>query len=332
MQGRSIARLAARQFFAHPLRVAQDGVEAGMDAQIGNPMKGIALVLLAVMFFALGDVVTKHLTMLYAVPLVMALRYLVNLTLLVIALAPRHGWSLLRPQRTGLVIARALCLAAGSLTGGLSLRYMPVAETIAIFYLAPFIVMLLAVKFLGEKVTLAGWIGALVAFAGVVLIVRPGGGLNPLGVTFALINAVFAAFYHLLSRVLARTETTAALQIYTAGIGLMVFAVLVLIGGTGPMPGSSDLWLTLALGGLATLGHFLLTASYREAPASLLAPVNYMHLVWAGILGWLVFRHVSDGLSLLGMVMVAGAGVAVALRAHVSRRAANRLLPQPEPH
>lgn len=300
-------------------------------SEIGNPMKGVVLVLLAVMFFALGDVVTKHLTMLYAVPLIMALRYLVNLTLLLATLAPRYGWAVLRTNRTGLVVVRALCLAAGSLTGGLSLRYMPVAETIAIFYLAPFLVMLLAVRFLGEKVTRAGWIGAAVAFAGVVLIVRPGAGLNPLGVSLALINAVFAALYHLLSRVLARTESTVALQVYTATLGLLVFCVMVIILGTGPLPSSGDLWLTLGLGVLSTLGHYLLTASYREAPASLLAPVNYMHLVWAGLLGWLVFQHVSDALSILGMAMVAGAGVAVALQAHLSRRAASRSLLPPEP-
>ena len=300
-------------------------------SEIGNPMKGVVLVLLAVMFFALGDVVTKHLTMLYAVPLIMALRYLVNLMLVLATLAPRYGWAVLRTNRTGLVVVRALCLAAGSLTGGLSLRYMPVAETIAIFYLAPFLVMLLAVRFLGEKVTRSGWIGAAVAFAGVVLIVRPGAGLNPLGVSLALINAVFAALYHLLSRVLARTESTVAQQVYTATLGLLVFCVMVIILGTGPLPSSGDLWLTMGLGVLSTLGHYLLTASYREAPASLLAPVNYMHLVWAGILGWLVFRHVSDGLSILGMAMVAGAGVAVALQAHLSRRAASRSLLPPEP-
>ena len=72
---------------------------------------------------------------------------------------------------------------------------------------------------------------------------------------------------------------------------------------------------------LATAGHFLFTAAYREAPASLLAPVNYLHLVWAGILGWLVFGHMPDGMTLFGMALVAGAGVAVALRAQFARTA-----------
>ena len=69
----------------------------------------------------------------------------------------------------------------------------------------------------------------------------------------------------------------------------------------------------LLLGALATLGHFLFTAAYREAPASLLAPVGYLHLVWAGGLGLLIFGHVPDGWGLAGMALVCASGVAVAL-------------------
>jgi drug/metabolite transporter (DMT)-like permease len=73
--------------------------------------------------------------------------------------------------------------------------------------------------------------------------------------------------------------------------------------------------LILLLGCLATGGHFLFTAAFREAPAALLAPINYVHLVWAGLLGWLVFDHLPDGLSVMGMVLVLVAGMGVALRA-----------------
>ena len=74
-----------------------------------------------------------------------------------------------------------------------------------------------------------------------------------------------------------------------------------------------------ALGLAATCAHFLFTAAYREAPASLLAPVNYMHLVWAGILGWIVFDHAPDAISMFGMALVAVAGIAVALRASMTK-------------
>lgn len=72
--------------------------------------------------------------------------------------------------------------------------------------------------------------------------------------------------------------------------------------------------LTLIPGALATAGHFLFTAAYREAPASLLAPVNYLHLVWATMLGWAAFAHIPDSISQIGMALVVAAGVTVAIR------------------
>lgn len=282
---------------------------------VGHALKGVLLVVAAVFMFALADVATKYLTMLYAVPLVVALRYLVNLGLLVAVLGPKHGRGLWRTRRTGLVVLRGLCLAVGSLTMGLALRTMPVGETIAIVYLSPFAVMLLAGPLLGEKVSLFGWIGASIGFLGVLLIVRPGGGLDPLGVTYSLINAAAATMYHLLTRILSRTESTAAMLVITALVGVVVFGVLLLWTPLGPLPGTGDLGLVLLLGVLATLGHFLFTAAYREAPASLLAPVNYLHLVWGGVLGWIFFGHLPDGWSAAGMLLVAAAGMAIALRA-----------------
>lgn len=286
----------------------------------GHALKGVLLVVAAVFMFALADVATKHLTMLYAVPLVVALRYLVNLVLLVAVLGPKHGRGLWRTQRTALVVLRGLCLAVGSLTMGLALRTMPVGETIAIVYLSPFAVMLLAGPLLGEKVSLFGWIGAGFGFLGVLLIVRPGGGLDPMGVTYSLINAAAATMYHLLTRILSRTESTAAMLVNTALVGTVVFCAMLLWTPIGPLPGAGDLGLVLLLGVLATMGHFLFTAAYREAPASLLAPVNYLHLVWGGVLGWLFFSHVPDTLGLTGIALVALSGIGLALWAHVSRR------------
>jgi drug/metabolite transporter (DMT)-like permease len=284
-----------------------------------NFTKGVLLITFAVMLFALADVPTKHLTMLYSVSLVVALRYAVNLLLLVGFYAPKQGLALLKTNRTTLVLVRAACLSAASLTMGIALRYMPVGETVAIIYISPIIVMILAIPFLGEKVPLIGWLGAAVGFFGVLLIMRPGAGLNPTGVALALVNAGFAAAYALLSRTLAKTETTPALLFYTALVGVLAFGAALLWNGLGPLPVGIDWLYLLNLGALATIGHVLFTSAYREAPASLLAPVNYMHLVWAGILGWLVFGHMPDALSMLGMGLVAAAGVAVALRSQFAK-------------
>ncbi len=277
-----------------------------------RPMKGILYVVVATLAFAGADAITKLTTEHNPVGVVVAVRYIVNVALLGTFLGPGLGAGLWRTNRTGLVFVRSLCLAAASLTAGLALRLMPVGETVAIIYLAPFAVMLLAIPLLGERVGAPQWVGVAAGFFGVLLIVRPGGGLDPYGVMFALINAGFATAYHLLTRLLARTENTVALLFQTALVGSVLFSLLA-IGSLRDLHVTAiDLALMGALGALMTAGHFLFTAAYREAPASLLAPVNYLHVFWAAGLGWLVFGHLPDSWSVIGMALVCAAGALVA--------------------
>ncbi|MDP3648082.1 MAG: DMT family transporter [Paracoccaceae bacterium] len=278
-------------------------------------LKGVALVVAATFLFGLSDTVSKHLAMLYAVPLLLAVRYGVNLLLLMAVMMPRHGTRLWRTSRLALVLLRGACLAAASLSMVLALRVMPVGETVAIIYIAPFLVMLAAGPILGEKVSLIGWLAAASSFLGVLVIARPGSGLDPIGVGLCLLNAGCATVYHLLTRMLTRTETTMAMLFHTALVGTVVFASFLPWSLGGAMPALFDAGLMVVLGVLGTVGHLLFTAAYRQAPASLLAPVNYLHIVWAAILGWLVFAHVPDGLALIGMAMIMASGVAVAVLA-----------------
>ncbi len=278
----------------------------------GNPLKGVALVIAATFLFASADTLGKHLVMLHAATMVLAARYVVNLSLVTLAMWPRHRAALWQTNRTGLVIIRGLCLALASITMLLALRVMPVAETVAIIYITPVLVMLAAATLLGERVRPLGWVGAALGFAGVLLIARPGSGLDPRGVVLALTNALLATGYHVLTRVLAKTETTMALMFHTALVGAVVFIGVVLVLGPGPLPGAFDAGLMLALGALATAGHLLFTSAYREAPASTLAPVNYMHIAFATVLGALVFSQVPGLLGFAGMGMIAVAGLLAA--------------------
>ncbi len=297
-------------------------VSSSTDAA-GRPLVGIALVVAATLAFGVSDILTKHLSTLYPVPVVMAVRYLANLLLLAVFLWPGLGARLWQAQRLWLVIVRGLCLAAASLTLGWALRLMPVGETVAIIYLAPFAVMALSVPLLGERVSSIGWAGAAIGFLGVLLIVRPGGSLDPLGVGIALVNAALATAYHLLTRLLSRTETTVSMLFHSSWVGALIFCILAVPDLPGFAPSPIDIGLMLALGCLMTLGHYLFTAAYRQAPASLLAPVNYLHLVWSSGLGWLVFGHAPEGLSLLGIVLVALAGAGIAVHAHLRQRSSS---------
>lgn len=138
-----------------------------------RPLFAVSLVAIAVLFFARSDVLTKHLTQSYPVPVVIAARYLVSLAMLLSLTWPRLGAALWRTERIWLVLLRGGVLTLASLTMGFALRHMPVAETIAVMFLAPFAVMLLAIPLLGERVTVAGWFLAILGFSGVLLVRRP---------------------------------------------------------------------------------------------------------------------------------------------------------------
>jgi drug/metabolite transporter (DMT)-like permease len=279
-----------------------------------RPLQGVLLLVGATLMFACNDATNKYLLTDYNVPLVQAVRYIVHTVLMLAILAPTRGHEIVQTKRTGLVIVRGLCLVVASFFFALALQRMPIAETVSIVYLSPILVVLLARPLLGERIGLVGWMAAVIGFAGVLLIVRPGGGLDPVGVGFVLCNVVVTVAYYLLSRVLARTERTLALLFYTALIGTICFGAALPWTLHGKVPDLLQTVLFLSLGVTAGLGHYSFTAAHRYAEASVLAPINYLHLFWAGLLGWVVFGHVPQLLTIVGMGVVMAAGVIVALR------------------
>ncbi|MEF2277289.1 DMT family transporter [Deinococcus sp. YIM 134068] len=274
-----------------------------------SPLRGVLLYCVALLLFACLDTATKYLTTYYPVPLVSWSRYALQLVLMTAVLAPTVGRQIALPTRPAPVVLRSLCLVLTSIFVGLALRRLPVAEASAIVFLSPLLVVLLAGPLLGERLTPGRAALAGLGFVGVLLIARPGGNLDALGVFFALLGAASNTGYQLLSRVLS-AEPPLTLLFNSALVGVLTLGPLLPFFWKGPPLTPLYAGLFLALGLMAGLGHFLLTLGFRYAPASLISPVTYLQLVWAGLLGWLVFRHIPDALSLCGMAVIAGAGVA----------------------
>jgi drug/metabolite transporter (DMT)-like permease len=118
----------------------------------GRPLIGVLMVMASVLLFAGNDIVTKLLVTEYPVPLVAATRYIVQLLLMMALLLPRMGTRLLKTERTGLVLLRSACLVVSTLGMGLAFQRMPVPESVAIVFLSPMLVVLVAGPVLGEKV------------------------------------------------------------------------------------------------------------------------------------------------------------------------------------
>jgi drug/metabolite transporter (DMT)-like permease len=274
-----------------------------------STFRGVGLVLLAVTCFAGQDTVVKSLTADYPPAQIIFLRYAVNALLLVLLLAPRHGAAVYRTHSTSLVIARAVCQGISSLCMGLAIQRLPVAEALSITLTAPLIVVILAGPLLRETVGLGRALAALCGFGGAVLILRPGNGLEPIGVVFAIGACLTFVVYLMLSRNLAGSETTEALVFHTAAWGTAVLGAACLLSGAVGLPDMRLLTLGFVVGLLATIGHFALTVAYRNAPASILAPLTYVQLVIVAVLAWVVFGHVPDAITALGMGIVLISGL-----------------------
>lgn len=278
-----------------------------------NVLKGFLLAAAGLLLFACMDSTTKYLTSHYNVPTVVAMRYIVHCALMLVILTPRHSNQLIKTQRTGLVIVRAVTLTVASLCIGLALQRMPLAETTAINFLAPTLIALFAGSLLGEQIGIMGWAAVIVGFFGVMLIARPGSGLDGWGIVFALGAAVANAAYQLLSRILASTERAITLLFYTALIGTIVFGLALPWFWEQKTPSTTELVLFISMGAFGGLGHYLFTLAYRHAPASVLAPMTYLQLLWAGLLGWIIFDTVPDGWGIAGMGIIAASGLLIAL-------------------
>lgn len=287
-----------------------------------HPLGGVLLFVCGLFLFACMDTTVKYLTAYYPVPVIAALRYIVHALLMLALLGPTQGRQLIQTTRTGWVLVRSACLAGATICMGMALTTMPLAETTAIVFISPLVVVLLAGPLLGEKVALSDWAGAVVGFMGILLIARPGGVADLAGMLFALGAICVMAAYQILSRVLAATERTISMLFYSALFGSVVFGLTLPWYWDGPVPPPEHLLLFLVVGASGGLGHFLFTAAYRQAPASALAPLMYVQLVWAGLLGWLVFGHIPDGPAILGMSIVAACGIAVSVKSHYARRRA----------
>ncbi len=261
----------------------------------------------AVAGFAVLDTSTKFVSA--SVPVLMALwvRYMFQAVATTALVLPMRGRSVLRTAHPKFQFLRGVLLMMSSLLAFFSLKYMPVGEFTAIAMISPLVITLLAAVALKEHVSVARWLLVLGGFAGTMIIIRPGHAnfawtmLLPLGLV------VTNALFQVLTSKMARTEDPVTMHIYTGWVGSILITIFLPFVWV-PLP-TVELWGWLLLMGLAaTLGHFMLILAYQRAPAATLTPYLYTGIGFAMLGGWLVFSHVPDTWSIIGMVMIAVCG------------------------
>ena len=218
-------------------------------------------------------------------------------------------------------MARAIALLAATAFFVAALRAMPIANAIAIFFVAPLVVTLAGGLFLGEEVGPRRILGCLVGFGGALIVIRPSFADLGLVALYPLGTAVCFSAYMLLTRSMSRRMAPLVLQLHTATAAtVLVLPVLVLFEGSGialldPVwPQGIAVWTLLGVGVVATISHLCISYALKFAPAATIAPLQYLEIVGATAVGWFAFGDFPDLLTWVGIAVIVGSGLFVIAR------------------
>ena len=261
-----------------------------------------------------GDAVVKSMAGQWPAPAVSALRYSFGALGLGVMVALRHGRAGFVLPRPALQFGRGAAVAVATICFFIGVMAMPLADATAIQFTSPIITALLAPLVLGERTTRATWIATLLAFAGVLVVLRPN--LAALGaIAFFPIGAAFGmSWLMMFNRKAAGDAPVLVMQFLLAVMAApLLIAAAFALGGLGlfsiPAPSTVVVLKCLAVTGFATLGHALIFAAVERADASVVAPMTYVQLLVAALLGWAWFGDIPDAAAFGGAALIIAGGL-----------------------
>ena len=270
---------------------------------------GILLILASVILISCSDTVAKVISAnipIQQIALLQACTMMLSVPLLV---RDRFRFSHLSTRFPWLHLVRSLCQLGGGLCFYTGLKHLPLADLVAILFVGPLLVTVLASLFLGEQVGLRRWVACLVGFVGALIVVRPGFGTLGWAWIYPIASTSFYSVYVICTRRVAPSERGGTLMFYSA------LASVVVLGLTSPLfwvaPVGAQ-WLGLVtVSVVSATSAALAIRAYALAPASLLAPFSYVEIVTATFFGFVVFGALPDAFTILGAAVIAGSGLYV---------------------
>jgi drug/metabolite transporter (DMT)-like permease len=277
-----------------------------------NPLGGIAIMCFAVICFTFIDTVGKYLGQFIPVTEVVWGRFV--FAFMAVCLLPIPGVSRLPPRdivtsnRLWLQIVRGFLLLGSTVTNLLALRYLQLDQAMAIMFSGPFMVAALSIPLLGERVGPRRWAAIAIGFLGVLVVVRPGfGGIHPAAI-LSLLCALCYAFYSIVTRMLARHDSSETTFFYSNLPGAVVMTLA--LPFVWQTPQYNYLYALMVMQGVVgALGHYLMIRAHRIAPASVLSPFMYTQVVWVIIAGFIVFGDLPNVWTLAGSAIVIASGL-----------------------
>jgi drug/metabolite transporter (DMT)-like permease len=266
---------------------------------------GIAAVSAAVMCYAVTDALVKWLARSYPVFEITFFRNVLTFAAVALSIVECGGWRSLKSERVPLHLLRAGLGSLALLLFNFSFAALPLVNVTAISFTAPLILVLLSALVLREGVSAGQWIAITVGFVGTLIIINPDATVFALGSILPLAASVSMALYLLFLRVLAPTETKSSLMFYVPVVGTAFTGVT--LPWNWVTPAAADLALILVMGLLAGVALYFRNLAYTTAKPSILAPFEYLSLLWASLIGSLVFGdHVTTRLLIGTLLLITG--------------------------
>ncbi|MDA0996847.1 MAG: DMT family transporter [Proteobacteria bacterium] len=271
-----------------------------------NVPRGISLMLTTTLFFILIDACAKQLSLTLPATEVVWARFFFHLLAVLVFLGPRTI-RYARSNRPVLQVFRSALLLTTTFLFFVGIREIELAMASSIMFLSPILVTALSVPLLREKIGLRRVFGVLAGLAGALIIVRPGLGEVPLAALYFVAAAGANAVYQLTTRILRQADDAFTTLLYTALVGAVLASVAAPVEWVAPSP--TEWALMVCMGTFGALGHFTLIKAFQSATPSALAPFTYTGLIWATLLGYLIFANLPDGYTALGAAIIIGSGL-----------------------
>lgn len=276
---------------------------------VENRRKAVFLFIIAISLLATMDLLTKIASADLSTTQIVWGRYVAQSLAMLLIIGPASITASIRSKVPGLHIARSLLLFVANFAFMAALRYMPLTEANIVGFASPLLLTALTYPVLGERVGVGRWAAVIAGFVGVIIVLQPGTAVFHWAALLPLVMAIGGACYHVMTPIVARTEDPAISIYYVSIIGAFGMSLIVPFYWTQP-----DIlgWaLLFVIGSLGTIGHVLIVRAFAHAPASMLAPFFYVHLIWAVTYGWIFFGDLPHVATIVGGALIIGSGIYV---------------------
>ena len=283
--------------------------------------RGIILMIVATVLFASASAASKWLVAIYPVGEVLFLRSLSSFLACAVVMLPVTGLSVFVTRRPLDHLARGLSQSISQAALLLAFSLMPLAGAVAINFSAPLFAALVSIVWLKERAGYVRGTALVVGFLGVLIVTNPGANSLTLGALFALVNAVMYGTVTVAVRGMTRTELANTLVIWQLAVLAFFHSFLLVFGWRWPTP--IEAAMLFGTGFINALGQWFWTKALHLAPAAAVTPFYYLMLVWALVIGFIVWGEVPTVSLLVGSSIVVATGLFLFLReARLQRRLA----------